>query len=488
MNPQFLKIDEPFKSLFPRHGIIMSNIRDDMRENDFDPAHPIVVGIGPWCEHDKGVVIDGTTRVLCARQLELDVEVVEKWFDNENEAIEYAIRHQRNRRNLSDAEIASCLKILDNRMSRGGDRHSQEFKDSSKASSEAIEEQVETVEERSVRSSGKSAEQTAELLGTSRTKIEKARTIDTHADEETKEAVKNGDMSINAAYKETQRKRKEEAAALKPPAKVVPIKRPTFNATNDSIEWAKWSWNPVTGCKHGCPYCYAKDIAARFYPGEIPSERFDPTFYEDRLEAPKHTKIPAKRVDEPGINNVFVCSMADLFGEWVPQDWIDAVMDQVRANPQWNYIFLTKNPERLATIEWPDNCWVGTTIDSQERVERAMNALAMVEAQVRFISVEPMLTEITLLPEHADALDWIIIGGQSKSTGEPEKQPEWEWVWKLTEFAADYNIPVYWKPNLTVRPKRYPGGNVAKTQGHLPTTELEQDQRESGRVLESTAH
>ena len=26
-----------------------------------------------------------------------------------------------------------------------------------------------------------------------------------------------------------------------------------------NIEWAKWSWNPVSGCKHDCPYCYARD-------------------------------------------------------------------------------------------------------------------------------------------------------------------------------------------------------------------------------------
>jgi hypothetical protein len=41
----------------------------------------------------------------------------------------------------------------------------------------------------------------------------------------------------------------------------------TFNKQdNTSIEWAQWSWNPLTGCKHDCPYCYARDIAKRFYP------------------------------------------------------------------------------------------------------------------------------------------------------------------------------------------------------------------------------
>ena len=31
-----------------------------------------------------------------------------------------------------------------------------------------------------------------------------------------------------------------------------------------NIEWCDSTWNPVTGCKHGCEYCYARRIAARF--------------------------------------------------------------------------------------------------------------------------------------------------------------------------------------------------------------------------------
>ena len=30
------------------------------------------------------------------------------------------------------------------------------------------------------------------------------------------------------------------------------------------IDWAEMSWNPVTGCRHGCPYCYARRTAHRF--------------------------------------------------------------------------------------------------------------------------------------------------------------------------------------------------------------------------------
>jgi len=51
-------------------------------------------------------------------------------------------------------------------------------------------------------------------------------------------------------------------------------RRPQSNLNrqkNDDIEWAKYSWNPVTGCLHNCPYCYARDIAERFY-----QQKFEP--------------------------------------------------------------------------------------------------------------------------------------------------------------------------------------------------------------------
>src|SRR5262249_8582475 len=88
-----------------------------------------------------------------------------------------------------------------------------------------------------------------------------------------------------------------------------------FNSqgNNESIEWALWSWNPVTGCLHGCPYCYARDTANRIY-----ETKFNPTLWPDRLRAPKNTPFPVKKAANwMGHKNVFVCSMADLFGGWV---------------------------------------------------------------------------------------------------------------------------------------------------------------------------
>lgn len=228
-----------------------------------------------------------------------------------------------------------------------------------------------------------------------------------------------------------------------------PSSKPVFNRTNDNIEWAHWTWNPVTGCKFGCTYCYARDIANRFY-----AQGFEPTYHPERLAAPKNTPLPAGAATDIGEKNVFVCSMADLFGGWVPNEWIDSVMDSVRNAPQWNFLFLTKNPKRLAEIDWPDNAWVGTTVDTQKRVNAAVEAFKNVNARVRFLSLEP-LKEHLVFPT-LECFDWVIIGGQSRSSGEPEFQPDYWWAHEIAGQAHAQGCKVYFKPNLTARPREYP--------------------------------
>jgi Protein of unknown function (DUF3102)/Protein of unknown function (DUF5131) len=88
-----------------------------------------------------------------------------------------------------------------------------------------------------------------------------------------------------------------------------------FNRTNERVDWAWYTWNPVTGCEHDCIYCYARDIANRFYP-----EKFQPTFHPERLQAPHNTPLPPEAATDIGARNVFTVSMGDLFGKWDPQE------------------------------------------------------------------------------------------------------------------------------------------------------------------------
>jgi protein gp37 len=239
-----------------------------------------------------------------------------------------------------------------------------------------------------------------------------------------------------------------------------PDSHPVFNQTNEMVDWASWTWNAVSGCWHECPWCYARGIANDARMANIYPQQFEPTFYPDRLRAPANTRRPAT-MDRPQDRNVFVCSMPDLFGKWVPDDWIVPVFEQVAAHPEWNFLFLTKFPQRLQAIGeilggFPANAWLGCTVDTQGRVATAERAFQRISATVKWLSVQPMLERITF--HDLDIFDWVVMGGLTASpfNGTDAFQPEWEWVEHVLDQARRAGVKVYWKENLTVRPKEVP--------------------------------
>lgn len=220
---------------------------------------------------------------------------------------------------------------------------------------------------------------------------------------------------------------------------------------NENIEWALWSWNPITGCLHNCPYCYARDIAERFY-----EQKFVPSLWPGRLVAPQNTPFPETKAKAwVGHKNVFTCSMADLFGRWVPSEWIELVLDAVRAAPKWNFLFLTKFPQRMAEFRFPDNAWVGTTVDCQARVANAERAFKKIKAGVKWLSCEPLIEPLHFTD--LSMFNWLVIGGSSKSSQTPEWHPPRSWVNDLEDKARQCGVKVYEKSNLLERVREYPG-------------------------------
>jgi len=201
------------------------------------------------------------------------------------------------------------------------------------------------------------------------------------------------------------------------------------------IEWTDYTWSPVTGCKHGCSYCYANRIAQRIY-----LEKFEPTFRPERLKEPSKLKTPSK---------IFVCDMADLFGDWVDEEWIEAVMASINKAPWHIYQFLTKNPARYSGWSFGNNCWLGTTIDRPEVQHERWNAMAAAKAKVKFISFEPLLGPMRVEELGMSALDWIIIG---ELTGKAMTQEEIHqvrvWAEEIIDQAKELNIPVFVKNAL----------------------------------------
>lgn len=191
------------------------------------------------------------------------------------------------------------------------------------------------------------------------------------------------------------------------------------------IEWADYTWNPVTGCKHGCQYCYAQRIHNRFNKN-IKWE--DPVFHLDRLRDPFKEKKPSK---------IFVCSMADLFGDWISHAKISEVLAVATFNPRHKFMFLTKNPKRYQKFYFPENCWLGTTITGKHELFRYDHLREKAGKNILFISIEPILTSFKCV--RFKDIDMIILGAM---TGPGAIKPKPEWI----ESVHHQNI--FYKDNI----------------------------------------
>lgn len=243
------------------------------------------------------------------------------------------------------------------------------------------------------------------------------------------------------------------------------------------IEWCDYTWNPITGCRHGCRYCYARRMTSRFagdvrlnlmakkdyslipsadsgqelYVLEAPMMNetgnpliypfgFAPTLHRYRLSIPEKLKTGT---------NIFVGSMADVFGEWVPDEWIEEVFEACRKYPTHNYLFLTKNPGRYQKLEEKGllpkdkNMWYGfscTNNQDHRWTGKGVNS---------FISVEPLLEDLDLFGGDTDApaAGWVIIGAETgKSLG--KVVPKMEWIGKILAHCDRFGIPVFMKDSL----------------------------------------
>ena len=217
------------------------------------------------------------------------------------------------------------------------------------------------------------------------------------------------------------------------------------NQPSDNIEWARRSLNTVTGCLHDCPYCYARDIAnsarmARVYP-----HKFAPVFHPSRLSAPASESVPDEASIDPAYRNIFANSMSDLFGKWVPREWIEATIDMATRNPPWNFLVLTKFPQRAAEFTFPKNWWMGTTVDAQSRVANAERAFERIVCGTKWLSVEPLLERLTFT--RLDLFQWIVIGGSSASNKTPAWIPTMDLIAPLHVAAREAGLRIYYKTN-----------------------------------------
>ena len=201
------------------------------------------------------------------------------------------------------------------------------------------------------------------------------------------------------------------------------------------IDWCDCTVNPVVGCKNGCKYCYGEKINCRFH---IIKNWRQPEYFADRL----------KQFDSKKPKSVFIDSMSDI-GCW-QQQWFDEVMAKIAANPQHRYIALTKCLNELEKREVvrfiktgsirPSSLFIGVSVTNN--VPFAVQPLG-----VDFLSVEPLLEAVDIIPYIDQLLELVIIGAE---TGDRKGKviPQKEWVDRIVESADIYGIKVFMKESL----------------------------------------
>jgi protein gp37 len=215
-------------------------------------------------------------------------------------------------------------------------------------------------------------------------------------------------------------------------------------SAGSSIEWTDSTWNPVRGCTKispGCKHCYAERFAERFrgVSGHPFEQGFDIRLIPDKLRAPLDWRTPKK---------IFVNSMSDLFHEDVPVEYI-ARIGRVMKKADWHvYQILTKRHVRMqrllsGSLRWMSNLkqsWFGVSVEDRKYGLPRIDRLRETPAQVRFLSVEPLLENLGSLDLRN--IDWVIVGGESGPHSRPMHQ---QWVLSILHQCREQNVPFFFK-------------------------------------------
>jgi protein gp37 len=200
------------------------------------------------------------------------------------------------------------------------------------------------------------------------------------------------------------------------------------------IGWCDLTLNPISGCKNGCEYCYARGIYHRF------NMSFEPAFHPERLQKIRNLKGKGKRV--------FLDSASDWFSEGVESGWIAKTIEAVSQKTEHTFLVLTKRPDRILELiggayKVPDYLWLGVSVTEQTDTWR-IRELEKVCCK-RFISFEPLHGPIKT---DLSKIHWVIIGAE---TGARKNKviPQADWINNIGWAARDLGIPIFMKDNLS---------------------------------------
>lgn len=235
------------------------------------------------------------------------------------------------------------------------------------------------------------------------------------------------------------------------------------------IEWVDDTWNPITGCKENCRYCYARKKSCRFsgdvrknmnspmyekgkelqvldgpYMGETRGILnypfgFIPTYHRYRLDYPMQRRNGC---------NILVGEMGDMFGDWIPDAVLKEIFDSCQQRDIHNYLFLTRFPRRYrelclkGILPTGTNYWYGSTVTHNNDIFPAIPRPVHT-----FACFEPILEEIKLPINGIRLVDWIIIGAEN-GNGRGKVVPKKSWIEAIVEYADRVGIPVFMKDSI----------------------------------------
>ena len=187
----------------------------------------------------------------------------------------------------------------------------------------------------------------------------------------------------------------------------------------------------------GCKHCYAERMSWRLQAMGTSgyANGFRLTLLPERLDEPLRRKKQTV---------YFVNSMSDLFHKNIPDSYIDQVLDVIQRCPQHTFQILTKRARRLSSFfrsrVVPSNAWIGVSVEDRKDGVPRIEHLQEVDAQIRFLSVEPLLEDIGELD--LSNIHWVIVGGESGNKARPMKR---EWVENIQQQCAEQSVQFFFK-------------------------------------------
>ena len=212
----------------------------------------------------------------------------------------------------------------------------------------------------------------------------------------------------------------------------------------------------------GCAHCYAETLNHRWGhnnwgpPATTARRRTAPANWRQPLI---WNKSAAGAETRP---RVFCASMADVFEDH-PQvaPWRADLFDLIAETPNLDWLLLTKRPQNVKPYlidagrgfrDLPPNVWIGTSVEDQATANERIPHLLAIPAQVRFLSMEPLLGPVDLrlsdawLPsdcyELRERLHWVIVGGESGGSARPMHP---DWVGSLCNQCEAAGVPFFFK-------------------------------------------